>query len=92
MSDQDETTPVAAAPAEEKPAPAAEAPAEKAEEKVQENGTGDAAEAAQPEPETPKDMRAIVLTGFGGLKTVKVMKKPEPTLSEGEVLIRVKAW
>ncbi|GLV43510.1 hypothetical protein CBL_04052 [Carabus blaptoides fortunei] len=91
MSDQDETTPVAAAPAEEKPAPAAETPVEKAEEKVQENGTGDAAEAAQPEPETPKDMRAIILTGFGGLKTVKVMKKPEPTLNEGEVLIRVKA-
>ncbi|XP_054164421.1 synaptic vesicle membrane protein VAT-1 homolog-like isoform X2 [Oppia nitens] len=38
-----------------------------------------------------KEMRAIVLTGFGGLKSVKVMKRPEPTLSEGEVLIRVKA-
>jgi NADPH:quinone reductase-like Zn-dependent oxidoreductase len=37
-------------------------------------------------------MRAVVLTGFGGLKSVKVLKKPEPTLGEGEVLIRVKAW
>lgn len=40
----------------------------------------------------PKEMRAVVLTGFGGLKSVKIMKKPEPTLAEGEVLIRVKAW
>ncbi|OWR54680.1 vesicle amine transport protein [Danaus plexippus plexippus] len=37
-------------------------------------------------------MRAVVLTGFGGLKTVKILKKPEPTVGEGEVLIRVKAW
>ncbi|XP_048483748.1 synaptic vesicle membrane protein VAT-1 homolog-like isoform X1 [Plutella xylostella] len=39
----------------------------------------------------PKEMRAVVLTGFGGLKTVKILKKPEPTVAEGEVLIRVKA-
>ncbi|KFM66420.1 Synaptic vesicle membrane protein VAT-1-like protein, partial [Stegodyphus mimosarum] len=39
----------------------------------------------------PNEMRAIVLTNFGGLKAVKVMKKPEPTPGEGEVLIRVKA-
>ncbi|XP_011313671.1 synaptic vesicle membrane protein VAT-1 homolog-like [Fopius arisanus] len=38
-----------------------------------------------------KDMRAIVLNGFGGLKSVKALKKPEPTIAEGEVLIRVKA-
>lgn len=63
-------------------------------EPVHENGTGDATEPAKAEeqPEPKKEMRAIVLTGFGGLKTVKVMKKPEPTLAEGEVLIRVKAW
>lgn len=42
--------------------------------------------------EPPKEMRAVVLTGFGGLKSVKVLKKPEPTVAEGEVLIRVKAW
>jgi len=40
----------------------------------------------------PKEMRAVVLTGFGGLKSVKVLKKPEPTVSDDEVLIRVKAW
>ncbi|XP_023223330.1 synaptic vesicle membrane protein VAT-1 homolog-like isoform X3 [Centruroides sculpturatus] len=39
----------------------------------------------------PKEMKAVVLTGFGGLKSVKVMKKPEPTAKEGEVLIRVKS-
>jgi NADPH:quinone reductase-like Zn-dependent oxidoreductase len=32
------------------------------------------------------------LTGFGGLKSVKILKKPEPTVNEGELLIRVKAW
>lgn len=65
---------------------------EKPQEAVHENGTSEnSAEPAKDEP-APKDMRAIVLTGFGGLKTVKVMKKPEPTLAEGEVLVRVKAW
>jgi hypothetical protein len=42
--------------------------------------------------ETPKESRNIVLTGFGGLKTLKVLKKPEPKPAEGEVLISVKAW
>lgn len=40
----------------------------------------------------PKMMRAIVLTVFGGMKGVKVLKKPEPVVQAGEVLIRVKAW
>lgn len=64
--------------------------------KVKENGTGEATaesnNASEPEKESPKEMRAVVLTGFGGLKSVKILKKPEPTLNEGEVLIRVKAW
>ena len=34
----------------------------------------------------------LVLTGFGGIKTLKVQKKPEPKPAEGEVLINVKAW
>lgn len=43
--------------------------------------------------QSPKEMRAVVLSGFGGLKCVKILKKPEPTKpGEGEVLIRVKAW
>lgn len=58
---------------------------ENGDEKPKENGE----EKQTPE---PKDMRAIVLNGFGGLKSVKALKKPEPTIAEGEVLIRVKAW
>ncbi|XP_046661133.1 synaptic vesicle membrane protein VAT-1 homolog-like [Homalodisca vitripennis] len=50
-----------------------------------------AEEAEKAPEEPPKEMRAVVLTGFGGLKSVKVLKKPEPTVAEGEVLIRVRA-
>ncbi|XP_043679112.1 synaptic vesicle membrane protein VAT-1 homolog-like [Vespula pensylvanica] len=63
------------------------------EKKAEENGEGEKAREngeEKPTPE-PKDMRAIVLNGFGGLKSVKALRKPEPTLGEGEVLIRVKA-
>lgn len=77
-----------------------EAPAAAAPEKIPaENGAADTPQEETPEKaveekETPppKEMRAVVLTGFGGLKTVKILKKPEPTVGEGEVLIRVKAW
>lgn len=58
---------------------------------VKENGTGEVEPVAENEKEATKEMRAVVLTGFGGLKSVKILKKPEPTLHEGEVLIRVKA-
>lgn len=52
-------------------------------------GNGKAAAAEEP----PKpEMKAVVLTGFGGLKSVKILKKPEPSLADGEVVIRVKAW
>lgn len=64
------------------------------EKKVEENGEGEKPKEngeEKPTPE-PKDMRAIVLNGFGGLKSVKALRKPEPALGEGEVLIRVKAW
>ncbi|XP_013784674.1 synaptic vesicle membrane protein VAT-1 homolog-like isoform X2 [Limulus polyphemus] len=43
------------------------------------------------QPEPPKEMKAVVLAGFGGLKSVKVMNKPQPAVGEGEILIRVKA-
>lgn len=64
---------------------------------VVEETNGDGAEAAtngdsKAEPEPPKEMRAIVLTGFGGFKAVKIQKKPEPAPAADEVLIRVKAW
>lgn len=77
--------------------PAAAAP----EKTPTENGTTETPPEETPEKATeekeketppPKEMRAVVLTGFGGLKTVKILKKPEPTVGEGEVLIRVKAW
>ncbi|XP_072391127.1 synaptic vesicle membrane protein VAT-1 homolog-like [Diabrotica undecimpunctata] len=58
---------------------------------VKENGTGEVEPVAETEKEAPKEMRAVVLTGFGGLKSVKILKKPEPSVNEGEVLIRVKA-
>lgn len=79
-----------------------ETPAAAAPEKTPtENGTTETPPEETPEKATeekeketppPKEMRAVVLTGFGGLKTVKILKKPEPTVGEGEVLIRVKAW
>jgi hypothetical protein len=67
---------------------------EKAPEKPEQQETpAEENEVADKTPEQPpKEMRAVVLTGFGGLKSVKILKKPEPTLGEGEVLIRVKAW
>lgn len=39
-----------------------------------------------------KEMRAVVLAGFGGLNKLRVMKKTMPEPQEGEVKIRVKAW
>ncbi|XP_063871322.1 synaptic vesicle membrane protein VAT-1 homolog-like [Scylla paramamosain] len=41
------------------------------------------------EAEAPKEMRAVILNGFGGLKSVKIVRRPEPALADGEVLIRV---
>ncbi|XP_026687409.1 synaptic vesicle membrane protein VAT-1 homolog-like [Diaphorina citri] len=65
----------------------------KVEEKPKQEST-ESKENGEKTPEGPpvKEMRSIVLTGFGGLKTVKIQKKPEPEVAEGEVLIRVKAW
>lgn len=45
-------------------------------------------EAAAP---APREVKCVVLTGFGGPKMVRCQKKPEPSAKEGEVLIRVKA-
>lgn len=92
-SAEGEKSPQEAAPAEKQEK---EEPKESKEEekKVEENGDGEKPKEngeEKPTPE-PKDMRAIVLNGFGGLKSVKALRKPEPTLAEGEVLIRVKAW
>lgn len=39
-----------------------------------------------------KEMRAVILTGFGGLNKLRLGKKAMPELRDGEVKIRVKAW
>lgn len=39
-----------------------------------------------------KEMRAVVLSAFGGLNKVRVSKKVMPEPQEGELKIRVKAW
>lgn len=96
--DKNETSPGAEGEKPPQETAAASPPAKdeptKDEKKVEENGEGEKPKENGEEKTTPepKDMRAIVLNGFGGLKSVKALKKPEPTLAEGEVLIRVKAW
>ena len=47
---------------------------------------------ATPAPPPPKEYRNIVLTGFGGLKMLKVQKKAEIAAEEGHVLVKVKSW
>lgn len=98
--DKNETSPSAEGekpPQEGAAKPDKEEPAKECKEdekKIEENGEGEKPKEngeEKPTPE-PKDMRAIVLNGFGGLKSVKALRKPEPALGEGEVLIRVKAW
>lgn len=84
-----ESTETAAAAAPEKtPTPTENGTTETSPEEAPEKAVEEKKEETPP----PKEMRAVVLTGFGGLKTVKILKKPEPTVGEGEVLIRVKAW
>lgn len=39
-----------------------------------------------------KEMRAVILSGFGGLNKLRVTKKAMPEPQDGEVKIRVKAW
>jgi hypothetical protein len=50
-----------------------------------------AAEPAQPAEER-KEVRSVLLSSFGGIKSVKLAKIPEPTsVAEDEVAIRVSA-
>lgn len=56
------------------------------------NVAADASEGASPPAEQIKQMRAVVLTSHGGLKGLKVVSRPEPTIADGEVAIRVKCW
>jgi len=55
------------------------------------NGNSNGTTEEQPA-EPVKEMRSIVVNAFGGLKSVKVLKKPEPAQpGDGEVLIRVQS-
>lgn len=63
---------------------------DQAETKAKDDGKTEGKEEVKEDP--PKEMRAVVLTGFGGYKGLKILKKPEPVVQAGEVLIRVKAW
>ncbi|GBP62563.1 Synaptic vesicle membrane protein VAT-1 homolog-like [Eumeta japonica] len=83
-------TPAAAAPATDA-TPTENGATDTTPEEATDKGAGATSDAEKEVP-PPKEMRAVVLTGFGGLKTVKILKKPEPAVGEGEVLIRVKAW
>lgn len=53
--------------------------------------TGKDAESAESSGDA-KEMRAVILTGFGGLNKLRIGKKAMPELHDGEVKIRVKAW
>lgn len=103
MTETNETIPAApatseptkSAPVEDAAKPAENGHGDSAEAEPQTNGNGtseDAAKEEEKKEDPPKEMRSIVLTGFGGYKGVKILKKPEPTAQAGEVLIRVRAW
>lgn len=70
--------------------PAAEKPTEETNGTAEKTADGEKAKTEENAPPV-KEMRAVTLTGFGGFKNVKILKKPEPSPQAGEVLIRVRA-
>lgn len=56
------------------------------------SASGSTESAGNEEQPPAKEMKAVVLTAHGGLKGLKVQNRNESVASEGEVLIRVKAW
>lgn len=64
--------------------------AEETEQMIEKNGAKES-ESVVNAPDS-KEMRAVLLSGFGGLNKLKVTKKAMPEPQEGEVKIRVKAW
>lgn len=74
----------------------AAATTEKATESAPATATEQAAESATTESTQPaeerKEIRSVLLSSFGGIKSIKVAKSPEPTsVGENEVAIRVSA-
>ncbi|KAJ7311987.1 hypothetical protein JRQ81_006313 [Phrynocephalus forsythii] len=53
---------------------------------------GSSSSSSSPRAADAKEMRAVVLSAFGGLNKLRVSKKVMPEPQEGEVKIRVKAW
>lgn len=69
--------------------------AEETEQMIEKEGGKEAAEgsaAGSLRAGDAKEMRAVVLSAFGGLNKLRVSKKAMPEPQEGELKIRVKAW
>lgn len=65
--------------------------AEETEQMIEKEGGKDAAEVPGGAADG-RDMRAVLLSGFGGLNKLRVARKVMPEPQDGEVKIRVKAW
>ncbi|KAG8563105.1 hypothetical protein GDO81_015938 [Engystomops pustulosus] len=65
--------------------------AEETEQMIEKEGAKDVAEAPGGTTDG-RDMRAVLLSGFGGLNKLRVARKVMPEPQDGEVKIRVKAW
>ncbi|OXB80037.1 UNVERIFIED_CONTAM: hypothetical protein H355_014081 [Colinus virginianus] len=66
--------------------------AEETEQMIEKEGGKEAAEGGSLRAADTKEMRAVVLSAFGGLNKLRVSKKAMPEPQEGELKIRVKAW
>ncbi|OXB63428.1 hypothetical protein ASZ78_002409 [Callipepla squamata] len=66
--------------------------AEETEQMIEKEGGTEAAEGGSLRAADTKEMRAVVLSAFGGLNKLRVSKKAMPEPQEGELKIRVKAW
>lgn len=86
-----EATPAATNGHTEEQQPAAEKSSEETNGTTAEKTAADEKAKAEENAPPVKEMRAVTLTGFGGFKNVKILKKPEPSPQAGEVLIRVRA-
>lgn len=86
-----EATPAATNGHAEEQQPAAEKSSEETNGTTAEKTAADEKAKAEENAPPVKEMRAVTLTGFGGFKNVKILKKPEPSPQAGEVLIRVRA-
>ncbi len=47
---------------------------------------------SEPAYNLPAETRSVMLFGFGNSKLLKVAKLPMPVLTDGEVLVHVRAW